>query len=162
VLCGAIARQTGIPHNSSDARRIDDGPATRLQHRRNFTTHAVEYAFQIDGDHSIECRFFLVRKSKAAAPDAGVVERYVEAPERTEGDVNHAHALGVMTDVDLNELRISACLAHKSRRPLAFNRVGVGHQHPSALRRKGEGSGTADASATPGHEDRLAREAFRH
>src|SRR5204863_2915184 len=96
--------QTNVPGHAGI---VDDGAASTLEHDRNFVTHRIENAPNIDVENAPILSFGSLIE-RAFPFNAGIVKRDVETTEFIDREIDHRFHLTIFRDVRADKRRIAA------------------------------------------------------
>src|SRR5439155_19681704 len=91
--------QTDVPGHAGI---VDDGAASVLEHGRNFVTHRIENAPNVDVENAAILGFSGLIE-RAFPFNAGIVKSDVETSEFADGEINHRFHVGIFGDVRAHE-----------------------------------------------------------
>jgi hypothetical protein len=148
----ADLRQTNMPGHAGV---VDDGAAAVFEHGRNFVTHRLENAPNVDVENSAILRFGSLIE-RAFPFNAGVVKRDVEAAEFIECEIDHRFHVGIFGDVSADERCVAAEFLNFGHDLRTFFFAATGQNELRAGARKLDRCCFADAGSSSGHECNFA------
>src|SRR5216110_891363 len=86
---------------------VNDGAAAILEHDRNFVTHRIENAPNVDVEDAAIFGFGCLIE-RAFPFNAGIVKRDVEPTEFVDSDIDHRFDVGIFRDVTSNKRGVAA------------------------------------------------------
>src|SRR5690606_12443575 len=158
VFGGDISGRIGEADGTEDRGHVDDGSASRFEHRRDLEAHPVEDPVQVDPDHLIPSVDRILASRSLGAADAGVVDGDVEAAVLVDSVLHHGFALLGSADVDGDEGGGCSRRRKLLGRPATVLLVVVGDHDRRATLGEGLGASPADSGGSSRHQRNLSFE----
>jgi hypothetical protein len=130
---------------------VDDGAATIFQHHRDFVTHRIENAPNVDVENAAVFSFSGLVK-RAFPFDPRIVEGNVETAELIDGEIDHRFHVRVFRDVGADKRRVPTELFNFGNDLRAFFLAAPSQNDLRTGASELDSSRLADAGCSTGHE----------
>ncbi len=125
--------------------RIYNGPASRLEHRRDLMPHAQPHALHVDVHDLVIGLHLLFEERRQQLLDTRVVESEVEPAELLQRAPDEIFDLRFLRHIGRHEHGFAALRADEPNGFLAFRSSAAGNNHLGPFPGVGDGGGAADS-----------------
>ena len=151
-LAHAVGHRRGRRPRPRARRHVHDGAPAR-QHGGDGVLGAEEHAPQVGVHRQVPLQLRDVHERRRSDHHPGVVHQHVQPPEALDGLFDHRADLRRLRNVDFDEERIGARVAHQRHRPIGLRCVAVRHHDLRPLAGEEQRRRPADARG-PARDDR--------